>query len=235
MSSRNYLIIGGGSGIGQAVLEELVKEGHQVWAGSRSAESTIALPGVNAFTYDVSSDEDLADYLPDHLDGLVYCPGSINLKPFARIKPEDFHAEMNLNFMGAVKVIQAALPALKKSEKASVVLYSTVAVQLGLPFHSSIAAAKGAVEGLTRSLAAEFAPKIRFNAIAPSLTDTPLASSLLSNDKKREANAERHPLKAVGTPQDIAAMSLFLLSDQSAWISGQVLKVDGGMSSIKPM
>ncbi len=231
---KNYLIIGGGSGIGKSVVQKLSKEGHQVFAASRSVAEAHLPSGAQAFHFDVNEELDLSQ-LPDHLDGLVYCPGSINLRPFNRIKLEDFKAEMDLNFMGAVKVTQAVLPLLKKSEQASVVYYSTVAVQSGLPFHASIAAAKGALEGLTRSLAAEFAPKIRFNAIAPSLTDTPLATSLLSNDKKREANAERHPLKRVGTPEDMAAMTCFLLGEEGSWISGQVLKIDGGMSAIKGM
>lgn len=231
---KNYLIIGGGSGIGKSVVQQLSKAGHKVYAASRSITGANLASGVESITFDISEELDTSR-LPEHLDGLVYCPGSINLKPFNRIKPEDFQAEMDLNFMGAVKLTQAVLPLLKKAENASVVYFSTVAVQSGLPFHASIAAAKGALEGLTRSLAAEFAPKIRFNAIAPSLTDTPLAENLLSNDKKREANAERHPLKRVGTPEDIASMTTFLLSEQGSWISGQVLKVDGGMSSIKGM
>ncbi len=231
---KNYLIIGGGSGIGKSVVQQLSKAGHKVYAASRSITGANLASGVESITFDISEELDTSR-LPEHLDGLLYCPGSINLKPFNRIKPEDFQAEMDLNFMGAVKVTQAVLPLLKKAENASVVYFSTVAVQSGLPFHASIAAAKGALEGLTRSLAAEFAPKIRFNAIAPSLTDTPLAENLLSNDKKREANAERHPLKRVGTPEDIASMTTFLLSEQGSWISGQVLKVDGGMSSIKGM
>ena len=173
------------------------------------------------------------DFLPDSLDGLVYCPGSINLRPFERIKPADFAADFNLQVIGAIKIIQGALPRLKKGENASIVLFSTVAVQTGFPFHTQVSASKGAIEGLTRALAAEFAPKIRVNCIAPSLTDTPLASSMLNTEQKREANALRHPLKKTGTPENIADMAEFLLSDKGSWISGQIFHVDGGMSSLK--
>lgn len=145
----------------------------------------------------------------------------------------DFQTDYQLQVLGAIQSIQSALPALKKSKQASVVLFSTVAVQQGLPFHSLVSASKGAIEGLTRALAAEFAPKIRVNAIAPSLTDTPLAENLLNSDAKREANAARHPLKRVGEATDIAHMAAFLLSDNASWISGQVLHVDGGISSLR--
>ena len=230
----NYLVVGGGSGIGEKVVENLALAGHQVYAASRNIMEANLPPSVEPIKFDVSLDEPL-EALPDVLDGLVYCPGSISLKPFHRIKPADFQAEWELNFLGAVKVTQQVLDLLKKSENPSVVYFSTVAVQLGLPFHSSISGAKGAIEGLTRSLAAEYAPKIRFNAIAPSLTDTPLAANLLSNDKKREANAERNPLKMIGEAQDIANMVTFLLAKDSRWVTGQVMAVDGGMRAIKPM
>jgi NAD(P)-dependent dehydrogenase (short-subunit alcohol dehydrogenase family) len=173
------------------------------------------------------------DFLPDTFDGLVYCPGNISLRPFARIKSEDFMADFNLQVLGAIRCIQAVLPRLKNSENASIVLFSTVAVQLGLGFHSQVAVSKGAIEGLTRALAAELAPKIRVNCIAPSLTDTPLAASLLSSEEKREANAQRHPLKKIGTTQDIANMVEFLVTDKSSWMSGQILHLAGGMSSLK--
>tara|TARA_R110002050_G_scaffold18770_3_gene54505 strand:+ start:651 stop:1346 length:696 start_codon:yes stop_codon:yes gene_type:complete len=230
----NYLVVGGGSGIGEKVVENLALAGHQVYAASRNIMEANLPPSVEPIKFDVSLDEPL-EGLPDVLDGLVYCPGSISLKPFHRIKPADFQAEWELNFLGAVKVTQQVLDLLKKSDNPSVVYFSTVAVQLGLPFHSSISGAKGAIEGLTRSLAAEYAPKIRFNAIAPSLTDTPLAANLLSNEKKREANAERNPLKLIGEAQDIANMVTFLLAKDSRWVTGQVMAVDGGMRAIKPM
>tara|TARA_Y100001978_G_scaffold202735_1_gene224906 strand:- start:536 stop:1231 length:696 start_codon:yes stop_codon:yes gene_type:complete len=230
--AKNYLIVGGGSGIGKVIAERLAAEGNQVWAFSRSIEEADSRSGIICRHFDVLKDESLPE-IEEAIDGLVYCPGSIQLKPFERIALDDFRADLEINYLGAVKVLQQAMPLLKKSNSASVVLFSTIAVQNGLPFHSSISGAKGAVEGLSRSLAAEYAPKIRFNAIAPSLTDTPLAQALLSNDRKREANAERHPLKRVGQPEDLAEMALFLLSEKSSWISGQVLKVDGGMSAIR--
>lgn len=167
------------------------------------------------------------------IDGLVYCPGSIHLRPFERIKPSDFTADYELQVVGAIKVIQAVLPYLKRSDKASIVLFSTLAVQTGLPFHTQVSASKGAIEGLCRALAAEFAPKIRVNCIAPSLTDTPLANSLLNTEQKREANALRHPLKRIGTSEDIANLTEFLLTEKSSWITGQIHAIDGGLSVLK--
>ena len=167
------------------------------------------------------------------MTGIIYCPGSINLRPFERIKPADFINDFNLQVVGAIKTIQAVIPKLKNSENATIILFSTVAVQTGLPFHSQVSASKGAIEGLTKALAAEYAPKIRVNCIAPSLTDTPLAASLLNSDQKREANALRHPLKRIGTTQDIANMAEFLLSNKASWITGQIMHVDGGISSLK--
>ena len=163
----------------------------------------------------------------------MYCPGAISLRPFNRIASEDFLKDYNLQVVGAVKVIQAALLKLKESKNGSIVLFSTVAVQLGLNFHSLVASSKGAIEGLTKALAAELAPTIRVNCIAPSLTNTPLAASLLNSDQKIDANAQRHPLKRVGTPLDIANAVEFLLTDKSSWVTGQILSIDGGMSTIK--
>jgi NAD(P)-dependent dehydrogenase (short-subunit alcohol dehydrogenase family) len=168
------------------------------------------------------------------LHGVVYCPGTIRLKPFHRLTIDDFLENLQINYLGAVKIIQACLTRLKKSSAgASILLLSTVAVKTGMPFHASIAGAKAAIEGLTRSLAAELAPRIRVNAIAPSLTDTPLATRLLSSEKKRQAAADRHPLKRIGTPQEIARSAVFLLSDAGAWMTGQIIHVDGGMSDLK--
>jgi len=228
-----FLIIGASSGIGKKLAEQLVDSGHRVYA-TYFKNKPAANPGLPDFHYlNVLDENNSLDFLPDSLDGLVYCPGSINLRPFERIKPSDFNADFNLQVTGAVKLIQMALPRLKKSENASIVLFSTVAVQTGFPFHTQVSASKGAIEGLTRALAAEFAPKIRVNCIAPSLTDTPLAAPLLNTDQKREANALRHPLKKTGTPGNIADMAEFLLSEKGSWISGQVFHVDGGMSALK--
>jgi 3-oxoacyl-[acyl-carrier protein] reductase len=166
------------------------------------------------------------------LNGLIYCPGSINLRPFNRLTEDDYINDFQLNVMGAVKCINASLKNLKAGN-GSVVLFSTVAVQQGMAFHASVAASKGALEGLTRSLAAEFAPSVRVNCIAPSLTETPLAEALLSNERKREASEQRHPLKRVGKPEDIASMAVHLMSENASWMSGQVISIDGGMSRLR--
>jgi NAD(P)-dependent dehydrogenase (short-subunit alcohol dehydrogenase family) len=225
---KEILVIGGSSGIGKAVVEKLLVNGDVAYA-------TYNLNPVNEVNYhhlDVTSDEYNLDFVSEELHGLVYCPGSINLKPFHRIKPEEFVADLQLQTIGAIRIIQQVLPNLKAG-KGSVVMFSTVAVQQGFNFHSQVAVSKGAIEGLTRSLAAELAPTIRVNCVAPSLTDTPLAGRLLNSEQKKEANAERHPLKRIGTSEDIANAVAYLLSDQSSWVTGQVIKVDGGMSTIK--
>lgn len=228
-----YLIIGASSGIGQKLAEQLVDAGHRVYA-TYFKNKPVSDSGLTRYHYLNVLDENIAlDFLPESLDGLVYCPGSINLKPFERIKPSDFIADFNLQVAGAIKIIQMAMLRLKKSGNASIVLFSTVAVQTGFPFHTQVSASKGAIEGLTRALAAEYAPKIRVNCIAPSLTDTPLAASLLNTEPKREANALRHPLKKTGTPGNIADMAMFLLSEKGSWISGQIFHVDGGMSALR--
>lgn len=228
---KNYLIIGASSGIGQQLAHFLAKEGHQVYGTYRS-KSTETNPQVNYQFLDVLEKDIHLTNLPASLNGLVYCPGSINLKPFHRIKHKQFVADFELQVMGAIKVIQNVLPALKKGENSSIVLFSTVAAQLGFNFHSQVSVSKGAIEGLTHALSAEFAPTVRVNCIAPSLTDTPLASKLLSTDAKKEANAQRHPLKKIGTAADIAHMAAYLLSDKASWITGQIFHVDGGMSTI---
>ena len=234
MSNKNYVIIGGSSGIGLSLVKKLGQKGHQVTVISRTSEELAGLSNVTHLQKDILADEVDKDELPEVIDGLAYCPGSINLKPFRSLKPAAFLEDFNINVIGAVKVMQAAQRALKKAEMpASVVLFSTVAVGQGMPFHASVAAAKGAVEGLTRSLAAEWAPRMRVNCIAPSLTDTPMAARLLATPEKTEASAQRHPLKRVGTPDDIASLAHFLLSENSGWITGQVLGVDGGMSTLK--
>lgn len=230
---KNYLIIGGSSGIGAAITELLAENNNTVFATYNSNASNEDTEQITYHHLDVMDSNYDMDFLPETLDGLVYCPGSINLKPFARIKSADFLADFNLQVNGAISVLQKVLPKLKKSELASVVMFSTVAVQNGFNFHSQVATSKGAIEGLTRSLAAEFAPKIRFNAVAPSLTDTNLAGKLLNSEDKKEANAQRHPMKKIGSARDIAEMAVFLLSDKANWITGQILHVDGGMSSIK--
>ncbi|MCF8278676.1 MAG: SDR family oxidoreductase [Flavobacteriales bacterium] len=228
---KNILIIGASSGIGKALALQLAKQEIRVFGTYNQSESA-STENIEFHYLNVLDEELDLSFVPDELHGLVYCPGSINLKPFHRIKPAEFAEDLQLQTIGAIKVIQAVLPKLK-SGKGSIVLFSTVAVQQGFNFHAQVAVSKGAIEGLTRSLAAEFAPTIRVNCIAPSLTDTPLAEKLLNSDQKREANAERHPLKRIGTSQDIANAVAFLLSEHSSWMTGQIMKVDGGMSAIK--
>jgi NAD(P)-dependent dehydrogenase (short-subunit alcohol dehydrogenase family) len=227
---KNILLIGGNSGIGLATAQLLHASGHSLVAAARHA-GPLAEMGIPVQPFDAAAPT-LND-LPPVLDGLVYFPGSITLKPFHRVTAEDFINDFQTNCLGAAAAIQAALPSLKASPSASIVLFSTIAVAQGMAFHASIAAAKGAVEGLTRSLAAELAPKIRVNAIAPSLTDTPLANTLLNSEPKREAAAKRHPLQQVGRPEDVAKLTAFLLSDDSAFITGQILRPDGGLSSLR--
>ena len=227
---KNILIIGGSSGIGFQIVKKINEE-HNVFVANRTNES---LSGLNHqyIKVDVSKETLDSSYLPDSLDGLVYCPGSINLRPFRGLKPETFIEDFNLNVMGAVRSINAVLKNLNNSSQASIVLFSTVAVQIGMPFHSSVAVSKGAIEGLTRSLAAELAPKISVNAIAPSIVNTPLAEKFLNNESKMERAVERHPLKKVGSADEIANFAIHLLFN-SSWMTGQILGVDGGIGSTK--
>jgi NAD(P)-dependent dehydrogenase (short-subunit alcohol dehydrogenase family) len=230
---KNFLIIGGSSGIGQALVQLLADSGNKVFATFKEKAQLEQLENVEFTRFDALQEEINVDFLPDELHGVAYCPGSINLKPFARISTEAFKSDYSLQVLGAISVLQRVAPKLKASGQASVLLFSTVAVQTGFSFHTQVATSKGAIEGLTRSLAAEWAPNVRVNAIAPSLTNTPLAEKILSTDQKKEANAERHPLKRIGEANDIAAAAEFLLSDKASWITGQVIHIDGGMSSIK--
>jgi len=226
------LVVGGSKGIGKACVEGLLSEGSEVIVASRSNDDISHLP-IEHIELDVTSASDFSALEDlDDLNGLIYCPGSINLKPFHRLKEADFQADLDLNVLGLIRTLHATREALKAG-KGAVVTFSTVAVQQGMTFHSSIAVSKGAIEGLTRTLAAEWAPNIRVNAIAPSLTDTPLAVSLLGDEKRRNASAERHPLKAVGQPEDIAKMAIHLIGDGGKWITGQVFGIDGGMSSVR--
>lgn len=227
---KNILLIGGSYGIGYAIAKELQIE-CKVYIASRTFENTDDLNVVH-IPFDASTEILDTSKLPEVIDGLVYCPGSINLRPFKGIKPETFEADMHINFISMVKVIQTILPNLSTSNQSSIVLFSSVAASMGMPFHTSVAAAKGAIEGFAKALAAEFSPKIRVNVIAPSLTDTPLADKFLNNDAKREKSAERHPLKRFGTADDLAQMATFLLNEKSSWISGQIFHVDGGMSTL---
>ena len=225
---KKIIIIGGSKGIGKAITESLLND-HQVINISRTSPE-IQHDNLSHFSCDV-----LTDDLPeiDVADGLIYCPGSINLKPFNRLNAEDFRTDFEINVIGAVKCIQAYTKALAANESASIVLFSTVATKLGMPFHASIATAKSAIEGLTKSVAADLAPKIRVNAIAPTITNTELAAKFLRNERMVESTIQRHPLKKYLEPKEVAAMAIYLLSDLSKSISGQIFNLDCGIVSLK--
>jgi len=228
--NKTFLLIGGSYGIGFELAKSLSEAGNAVNVYSRTPGKVAGLAGVTHTQFDALTDELVVD---GPIDGLAYMPGTIDLKPFHRFSDADLQRDLEVNYLGAARAIRSVLPNLKQADSASIVLFSTVAVQTGMPFHASIAGAKGAVEGLTRALAAEFAPKIRVNCVAPSLTDTPLAQKLLNTEQKKETAGERHPLRRHGTAKDIAEAAAFLLSDNSSWITGQVLHVDGGIGHLK--
>lgn len=225
---KNIVLIGGTHGIGHAIVTKLVSE-NTIFVASRSNEGLEDLD-VQHIPFDATKDDLDTNKFPDEIHGFVFCPGSINLKPFKMMGLDTFEQDMQLNFFSLVRVLKTLMP--KMTDNASMVFFSTVAVTSGMPFHTSVSASKGAIEGFAKSLAAEYAPKLRVNVVAPSLVDTPLSSRLLNNDKKREAMAERHPLKRVGTPEDIANIAVFLLSDDSSWMTGQIIGVDGGLSTL---
>lgn len=225
---KNILLIGGSHGIGLSMATQL-QEKHNVFIASRTSVGLESLR-VTHIPFDALSDDIDTSLLPEKLHGFAYCPGSIILKPFKMMSLETFHEDMQLNFFSLVKIVKTIIP--KITAGASMVFFSTVAVGTGMPFHTSVAAAKGAIEGFAKSMAAEYAPKIRVNVVAPSLVDTSLAKRLLSNDRKREMMNERHPLKRIGEAADIANIAVFLLSDHSTWMTGQIVGVDGGMSTL---
>jgi len=225
---KTIVIVGGSKGIGNAILNSLVNT-HKIINISRTSPE-LSHPNLVHYTCDILKDE-----LPniESLDGLVYCPGSINLKPISRLSLDDFKDDFEINVLGAVKSIQNYLDLLKKGENPAIILFSTVASKLGMPFHASIATAKSGIEGLVKSLGAELAPTVRINAIAPTVTNTELASKLLRNDKMIENITERHPLKKFLNPNEVAAMAEFLLSDKAASISGQTFEMDCGIVTFK--
>jgi len=232
MSGKQYAIIGGSSAIARKVIQSLLDNGNSCTVISRSIQSEWMHPNLTVHQMKILDEEISSDLFPESLDGFIYFPGSINLKPFKSFTPEQFREDYELNVVGAVKTLKATEKALRSTKGSSIIFYSTVAVQKGMPFHSMVSSSKGAVEGLARSLAAEWAPNVRVNCIAPSLTDTPLAERLLKSDKQRDALVNRHPLKKIGSVDDLSELTLFLLSDSARWITGQVLHIDGGMSTL---
>lgn len=230
MENQNLLIVGASSGIGQAFHQLAVEKGYSIYTmGRREVFSK------GHISFDARNPNfEIPEEWPEAFAGLIYCPGTINLKPIQRLSAEDFIDDFQVNILGFVKVVQAFLPRLRKSNGASIITFSTVAAQVGIGFHASVAAAKGGLQALSIALAAELASQnIRVNVVAPSLTDTPLASTLLNNPEKREAGAKRHPLNKVGNPKEIAELVLLLVGKQSSWITGQVFTIDGGLSTIR--
>ncbi|MAO15692.1 MAG: oxidoreductase [Muricauda sp.] len=225
---KNILLIGGSYGIGLEMAKMLSKE-NEVFIASRSNENLSNIDATH-IPFDALNEDINDKAIPETLDGFVYCPGSINLKPFKTMGIDTIQNDMEINFIALARTVKSIIN--RMNEGSSMVFFSTVAVGTGMPFHTSVSAAKGAIEGFARALAAEYAPKIRVNVIAPSLVDTPLSERLLSNDKKKEMMSERHPMKRVGNAADIANMATFLLSSDNSWITGQVIGVDGGMSSL---
>ncbi|AWG23446.1 oxidoreductase [Flavobacterium faecale] len=225
---KNILIIGGSKGIGKAILEQQI-DTNTIINLSRTAPE-VTHTNLTHHTIDISTDE-----LPeiDSIDTLIYCPGTINLKPISSLSLDDFRHDFEVNVIGAVKAIQKYLPALKKGNKPSILLFSTVAVKLGMPYHASVAASKAAIEGLVKSLGAELAPTIRVNGIAPTITDTSLASTILRNDRMKENMIERHPMKGYLNTEEVASMANFLISDQAQSMSGQIIPMDYGIVSFK--
>ena len=227
---KNILLIGGSYGIG-ASLAQIMANDYHVTIASRTKPDN-ALDNVNYITFDASKDEIDLDSLPEIIDGFVYFPGSINLRPFKGLSIDSFKQDFDINVLSLIKVLKSILPKLNSSNSPSLVFLSTVAVSQGMPFHSSVATAKAAIEGLAKSLAAEYAPKMRVNVIAPSIVDTPLAKRFLNNEAKIQKSAEKHPLNRVGNKEDIAEMISFLLSEKSSWMTGQIISVDGGLSTL---
>jgi 3-oxoacyl-[acyl-carrier protein] reductase len=233
MGTRQIVVVGGSHGIGARIVQRCVDSGAGVVTFSRTPGETAGLTGVRHHSVDIVSGAIEKSDLPEVIDGFVYCPGTINLGPLRAVRPNQLRSDYEINVVGAVQTLQAALPGLKRSADASVVMFSSIAVATGLPMHTSVAASKGAIEALVRTWAAELSPKIRVNAIAPALTDTPLAEKFLDRVEKRDAMAAKYPLGRIGTVNDMAAAADFLLTRESSWMTGQILGIDGGMSSVR--
>jgi len=225
---KNFLIIGGTKGIGKAIVEEVI-EHNKITCLSRN-NTDFVHKNYSHVKFDALSD-DLPDL--DSIDCLIYCPGSINLKPISTLSLDDFRNDFELNVIGAIRAIKKYLPLLKKSETASILLFSTVATKLGMPYHASVSVAKSGIDGLVKTLGSELAPKVRINAIAPTITNTDLASKILRNEKVVENMVERHPLKMILSPKEVAKMASFLVSEDASSISGQIFNMDAGIVSFK--
>ena len=226
---KNIVIIGGSKGIGFEILKQQLANNNQVFNISRNAPE-VSNPNLKHFELNV-----LTDILPEieNIDTLIYCPGSINLKPIGSLSIDDFRNDFEINVIGAVKAIQKYLPTLKKGNDPSIVLFSTVAVKLGMPYHASVATAKAGVEGLVKSLGAELASVVRVNAIAPTITETTLAANILRNDRMKENMVERHPMKNYLKPEEVANMANFLISENTKSISGPIFEMDYGLVTFK--
>jgi NAD(P)-dependent dehydrogenase (short-subunit alcohol dehydrogenase family) len=228
------LVIGGTSGIGRATVRHLVERGRSIGVLARNEPEESLGESVEFMKCDVLSEEGEALTAPDTLSGVVYCPGSITLKPFEHTSEEQFHRDWEINVKGAIRVLRQAAPSLKAFDGVSnVLLFSTVAAQVGMKYHASIASAKGALEGLVRSLAAEWAPSVTVNALAPTLTETPLASDLLDSETRREQALERHPTKEINDSEDVGRLAASILAGELN-VTGQIFPVDGGLSAVAP-
>ena len=232
IENKNIFIVGGSSGIGLSLIKPISSK-NNIYSASRN-DNNLNKYNVKHIKYDSVNDLEIdTSILPEKIDGFVYCPGSINLRPFNTLKIESFLEDYKINFLGAIKSLKIIVPLMQKSDNSSIVFFSTVAVSTGMPFHSSISSSKGAIEGLTRSLAAEFAPNIRVNSIAPSIVKTNLSEKFLNSDLKIEKASERHPLGRIGKVEEISKLAAYLLSDDSRWVTGQVINIDGGIGSIR--
>ncbi len=227
---KNILVIGGSSGIGKEVVKTLSKKSNIIATYNTNYQETNN--SVVFKEYDVVKDQPEKLEIEDSLNSIIYCPGSINLKPFNRYSEQELIEDFQINVTGFLKILTHYKKNLLNSENASVVLFSSVAAQKGISFHTQVACSKGAIEALTRTLAAELAPKIRINAIAPSLLKTSLSAKFLNTDKKIQSNKLRHPLKEIGDPKDVASMVEFLINDHAKWITGQIINIDGGLSKL---